>query len=736
MSAPSREVLDALRDIALFEDVDEATLKAWSLSMRLLTIEKSAVLVRQGDPGQVMYLVAKGWLRATVRTMAGRDVEISRLGPGDSVGEVQLVVGGVRSATVAAEERCELLEVSKADFELIGARLPKVMDRLRGTARRRLHRSLLVGVLSDWIGPMDPKIVGELEHVIEWITIPAGEVLFRQGDPGDSWYIAASGRIEAVVTDTAGTQRVVGEVGRGESVGEMALITGNPRTATLTALRDATLMKFPIAISDDILFRFPGVGMAINRVLVRRISLGQAASRPTPEGLLLALVPLSNAAPIDRALSASLAKLGSVTEVNRERLVQLGVLDAAAANDVSHPSWIRLSAWLEEERAHCSFVVLQADPTSSIWTRWVARQADQVVLVASAADDPAVTALETELFPKGADAGVRRTLLLLHSDGAKLPTGTAKWLARRTVDAHLHAALDRPADLDRVARTLTGRSIALALSGGGARGFAHIGVIRALQEAGISIDAVGGTSAGAAIAAQVAMGLTYDEMIALNAAIFALRPFRELTVPVFALLGTERVDRGLKGAYGEIQLEDLWIPMVAISANLTRSSLHVHERGPVWNAVRASSSLPGVAVPVVEDGQLLVDGGLLNNLPVDVLRTRGAGKVIASDVMGGDGEMAGTVFPSPWTSLARRVLPFVAPDSAPSIFDILTRSMLLASQAHARAAREGADLCLRPPVQRFNLLDVEAIAQIAQVGYDDAKARLAQNQVFRSMPVT
>jgi len=713
-------VLDALRDIELFVDVDEATLKGWSTSMRLLNIEKSAVLVKQGEPGQVMYLVVRGWLRATVRTLTGRDVEISRLGPGSSVGEVQLVVGGLRSATVSAEEPCELLEVSRADFELMGARQPKVMERIRATARRRLHRSLLVGVLSDWIGPMDPKIVDELEQVIEWVTVAAGQTLFLEGDPADSWYIAVSGRLQATLGQD---QKVVGEVGRGESVGEMALITGSPRSATLRALRDSTLMRFPVALFDDILFRFPGVGLALNRVLVRRISLGQAGARPVADGQLLALIPLSPATTsIERTLGASLAKLGSVTQVNRERLIQLGILEEAATTDASHPSWIRLAAWLEEERAHQSFVVLQAEATASLWTRWVVRQADRAVLCANANDNPEAGAVERELV---AAAGARRTLLMLHAEGSRLPTGTARWLSARTVDSHLHAALDRPADFDRVARSLTGRGVSLALSGGGARGFAHIGVIRALQEAGIPIDAVGGTSAGSAIAAQLAMGLTYEQMVALNTQIFTHRPFRELTVPVFALLGTGRVDRGLKEAYGDVQLEDLWIPMVAISSNLTRSTIHVHHRGPLWKAVRASTSLPGVAVPVVEDGQLLVDGGLLNNLPVDVLRARQGGRVIAVDVMGNDSELKGTQFPSPWASLARRVLPFVETDVTPNIFDILTRSMLLASQAHARTAREGADLCLRPPVGRFNLMNVEAISQIAQVGYDDAKGKLA-----------
>ncbi len=717
-------VLDALHDLDLFKDVDQATLTKWSTSMKLVVLEKNAFLVKQGEVGEVMYLLVHGALRATVRTTTGRDVEISRLGPGDSVGEIQLVVGGVRSASVAALERSELLEVSRADFDLIGAKLPKVMERLRDTARRRLHRSLLVGVLSEWIGPMDDQIVDQLEKIIEWTTVASGQVLFRQGEPATSWYIAASGRLQAVVDDEAGP-RVVGEIGRGESVGEMALITGQVRSATLQALRDSVLMKFPVAAFEEILWRYPGVGMAITRVLVKRVSLGQAAKRPMPDGLMIALVPsLSTTTPPAPLVVPGFATLGSVTEVSRETLVQQRVIDAAALTDASHPSWIRLAAWLEEERAHKSFVVLEADPTATVWTKWLVRQADHVVICADASANPEPTAAEGELF--AAKGGARRTLLLLHPDGSKLPSGTMRWLGPRTLDQHLHAAIDRPADFERVARTVSGRTVALALSGGGARGFAHLGVVRALREAGVPIDAVGGTSAGASMAMLIAMGQTYEEMVATNVQIFAHKPFRELTVPVFALLGTGRVDRGLKQAFGDLQMEDLWLPVAAVSSNLTRCVPHVHTRGPVWKAVRASTSIPGVAVPVVENGELLVDGGLLNNLPVDVMRTLVGGRVIAVDAMGGDADLPGGAFPSPWAAAARRVLPFVAKDSTPGIFDILSRSMLLASQAHARAAREAADRMFHPPVNRYHLLDVHKISEIANVGYEHAKQLLAQ----------
>lgn len=225
------------------------------------------------------------------------------------------------------------------------------------------------------------------------------------------------------------------------------------------------------------------------------------------------------------------------------------------------------------------------------------------------------------------------------------------------------------------------------------------------------------------------MGLGFEEMVELNRRIFSLKPFREYTLPIFSLLAGTRVDRGLQEAYGELDLEDLWLPHLAVSASLSTAELYVHERGPVWRAVRASCSLPAVAVPVLEDGQLLVDGGLINNLPVDLLRERGAGRVIAFNASGTGGALGGpksTAFPSPWQAVWQRVKSGgAAADALPGMIEILMRSVQLASDGHARAMGELADFHLRFPVERFGLFDVDRVGEIALYGYEHAKPHVA-----------
>ena len=191
------------------------------------------------------------------------------------------------------------------------------------------------------------------------------------------------------------------------------------------------------------------------------------------------------------------------------------------------------------------------------------------------------------------------------------------------LDSYHHVRLGDPGNLARVASILSGRAVGLALGGGGARGYAHIGVVAALRGLGIPIDMVGGTSMGAVIAAQVALGLSREELINLNLRFMSRKPFAQYTIPMLALLNARRLQEGMQMAVGETQIKDLWINCFAISVNLTTTEMVVHDRGPVWEAVRASVSLPGILPPFVRGSHLLVDGGVINNLPGDVMRQRG-----------------------------------------------------------------------------------------------------------------
>ena len=380
-------------------------------------------------------------------------------------------------------------------------------------------------------------------------------------------------------------------------------------------------------------------------------------------------------------------------------------------------------------------MIYQPDADDTAWSRLCLSQSDVVLLVASAEDDPAIGAVEARAL---ATSSLRCELVLLHSAHLAQPSATARWLERRPVADYHHLRADRPGDVARLARMITGTGCGLVLGGGGARGLAHLGVIRALEEAGVPIDVVGGTSIGAIMAALCARGLDDAERVRRVMAI--ARTGRRLvtpTLPLIALSAGRRVDQILAEHLTTVPIEDLPLRFFCVSASLTRAEAVVHERGPLWTAVRASLALPGIYPPVYADGDLLIDGAAVDNVPVDVMRDRvGGGRIVAVDV-GSEVEPL-TVAPygpglSGWRVLGRRLNPFTPAHPVPGIAEILNRSTGLSQVRHRRAALDDdrVDLLLRPPVTRLRGLDFKGGIALIEVGYRYAADALANSELAK-----
>jgi predicted acylesterase/phospholipase RssA len=351
-----------------------------------------------------------------------------------------------------------------------------------------------------------------------------------------------------------------------------------------------------------------------------------------------------------------------------------------------------------------------------------------VLLVARADEDPAPGDLERALLnhPRRV-TDARQWLVLVHPEGAHhLPMHTRRWLEPRSVEQHHHLRWGDGEDLGRLARHLAGRAVALVLGGGGARGFAHIGMIRALREGGVPIDLVGGTSMGASIAAQVAMGWSPERIEKMNRRVWVkIRPHKAYTLPFISIISTRKSDRVGEMLYGETQIEDLWTPYFCVSSNLSTAELMVHRRGSLLWAATASASLPGAAQPVLHNGQLLCDGALLNNLPADVARRLGAGVVIAAEVsVEDDSQFVCERIPRVGELLRdkllrRRRIKF------PSLMEVALRASMLHSAHGERAALASADFALRPPIDPFRLMDFSPLDQLVEVGYQYARGEIA-----------
>ncbi|HLU82132.1 MAG TPA: patatin-like phospholipase family protein, partial [Trueperaceae bacterium] len=380
-----------------------------------------------------------------------------------------------------------------------------------------------------------------------------------------------------------------------------------------------------------------------------------------------------------------------------------------------------LTHWLNELESENAYLIFIVDADSSEpWRERSQRQADQVLLVADAVFRPQEAKSTT---PHGAQ------LVLLHPAGTQAPSGTAAWLERTGVAEWHHVRAGDAFGVPRLVRRLTGRGVGLVFSGGGARAYAHIGLLRAVQELDIEIDVLGGTSMGALIAASFAFKYDWAE-VERGAVMFGdKKRLLDNTLPLVAITKSQGVTTTFKTIFGDEHIEDLWTPFVCLSANLVEAVPVEHTRGPIWEAVRASSAIPGVFTPFVRDGHLLVDGAVMNAFPVDLMRTMvGNGTVIASSTMAKSPSREPYDFGpsvSGWSALAQYLKPRKRRIRYPTMIKTLMEATSVGSKHQSLTARTLADIVVEMPVQGFGKLEFSRHEELIELGYRYALVELS-----------
>jgi predicted acylesterase/phospholipase RssA len=392
---------------------------------------------------------------------------------------------------------------------------------------------------------------------------------------------------------------------------------------------------------------------------------------------------------------------------------ELGMPGLAQVGDDEIGS-VRLAYWLEELQERNRFIVYGVDDTWSSWSRRALRWSDHVLIVAAAGADPRPTPSEVEMWRLvEQQKHPKVSLALVHPADTELPSGTPRWLEPRALSSHHHVREGDQVTLDRLGRLLAGRGTSLVLGGGGARGFAHLGVLVVLEGAGVPVDMIGGTSIGAVMAAGPAMGWSAE-----HSRVVAIEQFRKMfdyTLPAVAVLKGERAAAKLRGAFGDTDITDLWIPYFCVSTNLTTAGAHYHDRGLLADAIRASIAIPGILPPVPLDGELLVDGAVLDNVPVDEMRRRNTtGRVLAIDVAPAEGPRVDHDYGLSVSGF-RALLDRRRGTGPPSMLATLVRASLIASvRDRDRVVRDRvADLYLDVTVDGSGLLDFKAAERIA-----------------------
>ncbi len=679
--------------------------------IRLFHLDRAEVLVHQGDQADELFVLLEGSLEVSIAGDGGEQT-LSRLEAGDTVGEIALLAGDRRSATVRASEPCQIAAISEAGFRTLLAAHPAEAETVAHRASERLRETQLIGQLNQLFGHLDAKVLGQLEDLLEWVPVRAGTRLFQENDHGDAAYLVVTGRLRAFRTGANDAEIEVGEISRAEMAGEMALLEDAPRGATVYAVRDSQLVRLSRAAFTTLVERYPAAGLLVAQTVLRRSS---TARIERPSHLSVVVVPAGGDVDIQGFAHRLTAAFGPEAVCVTSAVIdaELGVEGIAQLED-DDVGMVRLSYWLEEVQERHRFVVYCVDDSWSNWSRRALRWSDQVMVVADARSDPTPGPFETEMWrlieqQKHPKAG----LVLLHPDETELPRGTTRWLDPRPLSSHHHVRLGDGVSLDRMARLLAGSGTSVVLGGGGARGFAHLGVLVVLEELAVPIDMIGGTSIGAIMSAGPAMGWNAEKTRQMATEQF--RRIFDYTLPSVSILKGERIAGKLRAIFGDTDIADLWIPYFCVSANLTTAGARYHDRGPLVDAIRASIAIPGVLPPVPVDGELLVDGGILDNVPVDEMRRRNpTGRVLAVDVAPADGPTATSDYGLSLSGF-RAMVQRRRGTAPPGLLSTLVRASLIASaRDRDRVVRDRvADLYLDVTVDAGGLLDFSEAEHIA-----------------------
>jgi predicted acylesterase/phospholipase RssA len=371
------------------------------------------------------------------------------------------------------------------------------------------------------------------------------------------------------------------------------------------------------------------------------------------------------------------------------------------------------------ERAHDRVLLeghgqLPDDP----WNGFCLREADLVVGIGSGRPDPAWLGHATEL--QGCELLVA---------GGLLPEDILGTLQPREV--HVRPSVAKLLETtDALARRLAGRSLGLVLSGGGARAFAHLGVVEVLRDAGLSFDRFAGVSLGSIVAGAMAMGFELESIYERFVQHFvAENPSNDYTLPAVAVLRGRKTQRILKEVMGETHIDELPKSFFCLSCDLVARKSVIHRTGLLREAIYASLAIPGVFPPVAPgDGRLLVDGGVLDNLPVETMSRAQEGPVFASDVTAHDGRWAQSRRSGPAKLNRLMVRALTGTDQVlPRLGETLLRTFTLGSADTAAAALAHADLVVRPPVGGVGLMDWKQLPRLREAGRAAARAVLEES---------
>lgn len=470
-------------------------------------------------------------------------------------------------------------------------------------------------------GSLDLVILKRLLPKFSTVEVESGQILFYQGEPSDSVFILISGKLAALTTDSNGQFKTVGHIKTGEIVGELGALSKEPRSLTIRAVKSSLLLKLPSKEFIDICYLYPAIMFAtVYPIIERSQSIIQVLTADKSSNYIT-FAPINNVTLFHKFVTTFLKFAQDFPSL----IIVSDILPNSSENPLDHTAWQEKINYLEHTKKRSQKMIFILKSFTSSLAKICLKKTDILYLVADAKMHPHIDAeVLNKIQTHQSRLETSPHLLLLHPANTIKPVNTKEWLKLTTFNMYHHLKIDSPRHYQRLLRFIRGKAVGLVLGGGGTRGWGHLGAIKALKENKTPIDMIGGSSVGAIIAACYAIDETFEDAHHRFRSIVNLSrgstSWKSLTWPIISLFDGKKFTESLQNNFQDIQIEDLWLPYFCVSSNMSQNTEEIHRQGSLEEKTRCSSSVPGLIPPMLINGELHMDGGLLNNLPVDVMR--------------------------------------------------------------------------------------------------------------------
>ena len=568
-------------------------------------------------------------------------------------------------------------------------------------------------VLGQLFKELDNDALLKILEAGEKQQVEAGDYLFKQGDLENSLYVVLSGRLRAVLQDKNGTN-ILGDIGEGEPTGEFALFTNEPRMASVLAIRKTIVLKINKQEYLNLVSQNPAFAGLLTSFLIKRLrrNILEQHMSSTPKNIaLINLQPEHDLSPWTDDIERTLEESGFPIQVFDHDS------QPAAEYDTIFDT-------LEQQDGLNILVCSEAQPE---WSRQCLLSADLVIVATEFLADPDLYQIEKmqSLYAQSI-LNKKIYIVFLHENETLLPNQTSRWLEKRMVNLHIHVRKNHLGDIGRFCRIISNRAVGVVLGGGGAKGYAHVGAIRALQEVGIAVDFLGGTSAGALYGIGMSHSDFEPKKVHTLCETSAKRRLtsNDFSWPIVSIMSGRKMAGFMNEMFGASELEDIWVNSYCVSTNFSSSGTKIHDRGLISKMVRASIAIPGVFPPVVIDKQLHVDGGVVDNLPIEPMYRYPVRHIIAISLSGLETKLVDYLETPTAGMLIWNKLLGKRKYKIPGISSLIINSLTLNSRQKQENAKAKVSLYFEMELKGVGLLDDKKWSQTIEKGYEQMKAFL------------